>query len=112
MIFFILIIKELSILFKSYFLFYSPWQEYANTKTENKEKDLCSLVENILFVVMWRGVNIHNKNCWKVNYFMFNFCNNKNIIVMYSPILGTRSSYGMHKYVKFKQYVILFSFRT
>ncbi|XP_025416195.1 neurobeachin-like protein 1 isoform X1 [Sipha flava] len=43
----------------------NPWQEYANTKTENKEKDLCSLVENILFVVMWRGVNIHNKNCWK-----------------------------------------------
>jgi len=45
----------------------SPWQEYTtSSKTENKEKDLCSLVENILFVVMWRGVNIHNKNCWKV----------------------------------------------
>lgn len=54
------------------FLFiYSPWQEYSNSKTENKEKDLCSLVENILFVVMWRGVNIHNKSCWKVYYISF-----------------------------------------
>jgi len=54
-------------------MFNSPWQEYTTSdKMENKEKDLCSLVENILFVVMWRGVNIHNKNCWKVlinNYY-------------------------------------------
>lgn len=48
------------------FLFDSPWEDFTNGKTENKEKDLCSLVENILFVVMWRGVNIHIKNCWKV----------------------------------------------
>jgi len=47
-------------------MFDSPWQEFTNSKTENKENDLCSLVENILFVVMWRGVNIHSKNCWKV----------------------------------------------
>ncbi|XP_050525286.1 neurobeachin-like protein 2 [Daktulosphaira vitifoliae] len=43
----------------------SPWQELTNNKSDNKEKDLCSFVENILFVVMWRGVNIHNNNCWK-----------------------------------------------
>jgi len=49
-----------------YYMFDSPWQEFTNSKTENKENDLCSLVENILFVVMWRGVNIHSKNCWKV----------------------------------------------
>lgn len=47
-------------------MFDSPWQELSSSKTENKENDLCSLVENILFVVMWRGVNIHSKNCWKV----------------------------------------------
>ncbi|XP_050424019.1 neurobeachin-like protein 2 isoform X2 [Adelges cooleyi] len=43
----------------------NPWQELTNNQYDNKEKDLCSFVENILFVVMWRGVNIHNKNCWK-----------------------------------------------
>lgn len=59
---------------------YSPWQEYSNSKTENKEKDLCSLVENILFVVMWRGVNIHNKSCWKVHFTNFyNFVIIRNI---------------------------------
>lgn len=53
-------------IFLSFKIFFSPWQELTNNKPESKEKDLCSLVENILFVVMWRGVNIHNKNCWKV----------------------------------------------
>lgn len=62
------------------FLFYSQWQEYSNGKTENKEKDLCSLVENILFVVMWRGVNIHNKSCWKV----YNYILNKLVVVKIS----------------------------
>lgn len=47
-------------------MFDSSWQEFTSSKTENKENDLCSLVENILFVVMWRGVNIHSKKCWKV----------------------------------------------
>jgi len=62
-------------------MFDSQWQEFTSSKTENKESDLCSLVENILFVVMWRGVNIHSKNCWKV--ILFECMNNMKILLQW-----------------------------
>lgn len=64
-----------------FFVFFcSSWQEFNDSKVENKEKELCSLVENILFVVMWRGVNIHNKNCWKVVLYIIYYIYIINII--------------------------------
>lgn len=46
----------------------------TNEATEDKEEHLVSLVTNILFTVLWRGIENNGGDSWKVNIW-FNLAN-------------------------------------
>jgi hypothetical protein len=42
------------------------WKEMDAEKLVDQEEELCYLVGNILFTVLWRGVEGASKEAWKV----------------------------------------------
>ena len=42
------------------------WKALDEGKLGDREEELCYLVVNILFTVMWRGVEGASKDAWKV----------------------------------------------
>lgn len=42
------------------------WKEMDAEKLVDQEEELCYLVANILFTVLWRGVEGASKEAWKV----------------------------------------------
>ncbi|KAG8260208.1 hypothetical protein J6590_102043 [Homalodisca vitripennis] len=41
------------------------WRVYDAEKLEDKEEELCYLVANLVFTIMWRGIDINSKDAWK-----------------------------------------------
>uniref|UniRef100_A0A1B6DB47 Neurobeachin-like protein 1 n=1 Tax=Clastoptera arizonana TaxID=38151 RepID=A0A1B6DB47_9HEMI len=41
------------------------WKALDAEKLEDKESELCHLVVNILFTIMWRGIDVTSKDLWK-----------------------------------------------
>jgi hypothetical protein len=50
------------------------WKALDEGKLGDREEELCYLVVNILFTVMWRGVEGASKDAWKVKI-VFGFQN-------------------------------------
>jgi hypothetical protein len=49
---------------------YRQWKEMDAEKLVDQEEELCYLVANILFTVLWRGVVGASKEAWKVSIVM------------------------------------------
>ena len=59
------------------------WRNLESEKEEDKEQELCNAIINILFTIMWKGYDAHQKLVWKVN--------TKNFIILRSYPAGVRS---------------------
>lgn len=47
--------------------------DFDPEKLEDKEEELCYLVANLLFTIMWRGIDVNSKDAWKVNNVLYHF---------------------------------------
>lgn len=82
--------------------FCRQWKALDERKLGDREEELCYLVVNILFTVMWRGVEGASKDAWKVKY-LLKFC----IVIKINDIVGARSGFGVHKPVGLEQRAVL-----
>lgn len=50
-----------------YFIFFSPWMFAENEREDDIEGELCNVVITVLFTIMWKGYDLHDKSAWKVS---------------------------------------------
>lgn len=49
------------------FYFSRQWRNLESEKEEDKEQELCDAIVHIMFNIMWKGYDAHQKLVWKVN---------------------------------------------
>lgn len=61
-------VDESSMIYVRFILHCSPWTLAEDGKEdEDTEGELCNAVTTVLFTIMWRGYELHDKTAWKVS---------------------------------------------